>query len=128
MGKKGGTFLAKTSKKLALYVGNQSNFFLLAESNLMLGWIECRHRMKLSSKLELSEAFKADTKIAAEIMRMLFFHVLNPFAKKLRFFWFEQPFKGCLSNRLDLKSFENHSWKMMLARANNYLQTLSEGL
>ena len=35
---------------------------------------------------------------------------------------------GCTSNRLDLKSSEKHSWKMMLASANNYLQTLSEGL
>ena len=33
-----------------------------------------------------------------------------------------------MSNRLDLKSSEKHSWKMMLASANNYLQTLSEGL
>jgi hypothetical protein len=36
--------------------------------------------------------------------------------------------RGCISNILDLKSSEKHSWKMMLASANNYLQTLSEGL
>ena len=36
--------------------------------------------------------------------------------------------RSCMSNRLDLKSSEKHSWKMLLALANNYLQTLSEGL
>ena len=33
-----------------------------------------------------------------------------------------------MSNRLDLKTFEKHCLKMMLASANNYLQTLSESL
>jgi hypothetical protein len=27
-----------------------------------------------------------------------------------------------MSNRLDLKSFENHSWKLILSTDNNYLQ------
>jgi hypothetical protein len=36
--------------------------------------------------------------------------------------------RGCISNRLDLKSSQKHSWKMMLASANNFLQILSEGL
>ena len=36
--------------------------------------------------------------------------------------------RGCISNIFDLKSSEKHSWKMMLASANDYLQTLSEGL
>jgi len=33
-----------------------------------------------------------------------------------------------MSNRLDLKTFEKQCWKMLLASANNYLKTLSEGL
>ena len=36
--------------------------------------------------------------------------------------------RGCMSKRLDLKSSKIHSQKMMLASANNQLQTLSEGL
>ena len=36
--------------------------------------------------------------------------------------------RDCISNILDLKSSEKHSWKMLLASANNYLQTLSKRL
>ena len=82
--------------------------------------------MKVSSKLNLLEAFKVDTKIAAEIMRKLFFIFL---ILSRCFVLFDlNNNRGCMSNRLDLKSSEKHSWKMMLAPANNYLQTLPEGL
>ena len=74
--------------------------------------------MKLSSKLALLEAFKVDTKIAADIYNEEAFFMFLILSSIFILFDLNND-RSCKSNRLDLKSFEKHASKMLLASANN---------
>jgi hypothetical protein len=104
-----------------MLVSNQVSFYLLWgwESNLALVWTQCRHRMKLSSKLALLEAFKVGYHDCSRHNEEAFFMFLI-LSRSFILFDLNND-GGCMSYRLDLKTFEKHCWKMILASANNYL-------